>query len=291
MPNPLLTSINRAVYDNRQLGKLFPRYLGTKEHPRGRILSEYRNARRAVGSALKESNKQRAGREVLTSLETAVTAIITEAVNESVSLGIESAETQTQAYIDNGSSITLARQRARTGLLSVAPIATLQQQVTAVMTLIAIGAATSEIIGDGTRLGLLQPAPIQRELARWMAQAVSSGFTEWIVGDADSDDFEFKRQAVAGIDERTTDCCLRVHGQIVGLKEDFHLTGTPRYADDQRDPPFHDYCRTSIALYLPDFDDGYTDDMKEAARLERKARESDNYRAPHPANAFTRVRR
>lgn len=293
MSNPLLISINRAVYDNRQLQLYFARYLGTAAHPRGQLLSAYRNARRAMETALKGNQQQRiiAANEVLQGLSNNARGVILTAVTASVALGIESADVQISAYFDEGETAQIVRQRANVNQLATAPTAQLTQQLTAVAALIVAGAASSEIVGDGTRLGLLQPAPIQNELARWMRQGVSSGFNDWIFGDVGSRrPLPFMRQAVAGIDERTTDCCLKVHGQIVGIDEPFKLTGTPRYSTEQHDPPFHPYCRTSVALYLPDYDDGFTDMMRKASILERKARESDNYEAPHPINAFTRVR-
>jgi len=77
------------------------------------------------------------------------------------------------------------------------------------------------------------------------------------------------KQAIAAIDERTTDCCLRVHGQAVPLAKKFKLTGEPRYGDKQAWSPFHWYCRTSIALVPADeVEDDLTRRMREAAAAE-----------------------
>lgn len=86
---------------------------------------------------------------------------------------------------------------------------------------------------------------------------------------------EFKKQAIATIDDRTTDCCLRAHGQIQDIDDPFELTGTPRYADEVQDPPFHWYCRTSEALYNEAFErfGVTTEKMRDMARLEMDARE------------------
>lgn len=59
----------------------------------------------------------------------------------------------------------------------------------------------------------------------------------------------FKKQAIAAIDDRTTECCLRVHGQIQEMKAPFILTGRPRFADRLQGPPFHWRCRTATTLY------------------------------------------
>lgn len=101
---------------------------------------------------------------------------------------------------------------------------------------------------------------------------------------------EWRKQAIAAIDERTTDCCLRVHGQIQPLDKPFILTGTPRYADEMKAPPFHDYCRTVQALYVEEFEvqGATTDEMRDAARAELKAREDGSRKEIHPAHATSR---
>lgn len=101
---------------------------------------------------------------------------------------------------------------------------------------------------------------------------------------------QWRKQAIAAIDERTTDCCLRVHGQIQLLDAPFKLTGTPRFADEMKSPPFHLYCRTVQALYVEEFEvQGVTtDDMRDAARTELKAREDGSRKEIHPAHATSR---
>lgn len=102
---------------------------------------------------------------------------------------------------------------------------------------------------------------------------------------------QWNKQAIAAIDENTTDCCLRVHGQIQPLGQTFSLTGTPRYADRMQHPPFHGHCRTVEALYLEVFETvGVpTGAMRDAARAELEARASTGRRVEiHPANATSR---
>ena len=64
-------------------------------------------------------------------------------------------------------------------------------------------------------------------------------------------DAQYRRQAIAAIDGRTTRCCLNVHGQIVDLDEPFHLTGSPKFGDYIMAPPFHHRCRTVVTLWHP----------------------------------------
>jgi len=84
----------------------------------------------------------------------------------------------------------------------------------------------------------------------------------------------FQKQAIAAIDHRTTDCCLRVHGQVQPLNSPFVLTGKPRFANRLQGPPFHWRCRTAITLYTADMENvGVpTSQMQDAARAELRAR-------------------
>ena len=101
---------------------------------------------------------------------------------------------------------------------------------------------------------------------------------------------KIQKQVIAAIDERTTNCCLQAHGQIRDEGEPFVLTGTPRYASEIQNPPFHWYCRTAPAPYIPEFEElGITtDDMQEAAREEQKARFFRGRQEIHPASATSR---
>jgi hypothetical protein len=97
----------------------------------------------------------------------------------------------------------------------------------------------------------------------------------------------FKKQAVAAIDARTTDCCLKVLGQVVDLKAKFYLTGEPRYADYLDAPLFHWYCRTSQVLYLPEYDDGLSALMQSSAKKVLDERAAGQRIDRHPADAFS----
>lgn len=104
-------------------------------------------------------------------------------------------------------------------------------------------------------------------------------------------DVQYQKQVVAALDERTTDCCLQAHGQIQNIDDPFILTGTPRYADEIQDPPFHWYCRSSETLYNESFEEVgiTTDQMREAADAEMTARKETGARqAIHPSHALSR---
>jgi len=76
-----------------------------------------------------------------------------------------------------------------------------------------------------------------------------------------------QKQWISVINERTTETCLRAHGQIREMDEPFHLTGTPRFDDEVMFPPGHWNCRSSSVAYHPDFEVGEltTETMREAA--------------------------
>jgi hypothetical protein len=101
----------------------------------------------------------------------------------------------------------------------------------------------------------------------------------------------WRHQAIAAIDERTTDTCLRVHGQIQLLDKPFKLTGTPRFSSRMMHSPFHYNCRTSVSLYHPDMEaiGVATPEMRNAANAERAARGPGDDRVEiHPSDATSR---
>ena len=88
---------------------------------------------------------------------------------------------------------------------------------------------------------------------------------------------EVKKQWFSAIGKKTTDCCLRAHGQIVTVDEPFVLTGTPRFADRMLYPPGHWNCRSTSAMYHPIFEQSlYTDSLRQAARVELQRRQSEH---------------
>ena len=113
----------------------------------------------------------------------------------------------------------------------------------------------------------------------------------------DRTDQKFMRQACCAIDERTTNCCLMVNGQIVGQREKFVLRGTPRFRDEMKNPPFHHYCRTAVTLYQDRMDlipgAVTTQQMVDASRAELSSRlehygTSREREEIHPAHSTSR---
>jgi len=275
-------SINASEKTTRELKALFGK-LGTKENPRGRIVSAYRVARKAIKPEL-EAGNIRAAQDILIELNISVQAAATLILQEAAILGLSQAETEAEIYaLDTTPSIdpvTIAL-----GVNAISAQVDLQTQKT--LSTLATGGDPTLIIGDASRVGLLSPAVVVKEAANWITNiAMLTTIGAMLAPSAES---EFMRQAIAAIDERTTDCCLRVHGQAQPIGKQFELSGTPRYADKMMHSPFHGYCRTSIALVsVKDAKDDLTGMMKSAARSELNARKATGTLVEiHPSDAFS----
>jgi len=127
---------------------------------------------------------------------------------------------------------------------------------------------------------------LQSGLDLWSVAAGLMGM--YFVTGQETSGTPWSRQVIAAIDENTTDCCLRAHGQIQPVGKPFQLFGTPRFADRMMHTPFHWRCRTSIALYHEAMEGigVTTPQMREAARAEINARAKTGFRVEiHPADS------
>jgi len=274
--NPYHAALRQAQRDTRFLRQLFDNFIGNEDHPRGRVLTAYRKARRQIQSIVtaQPRNAEMQVRDVLFTLERDLRDVGQTAIDWAASRGQESAQKQVEAYNEDGAVVAIAAETAATDDLVRGWMAEYQKQEAAALAMMAMGEDPIRIVGDATRMGILQPAPVAAAGASWFAQALGVGMANWLIGrDRKArQGFTYSKQAIAAIDERTTDCCLRVHGQVVPFDGKFKLTGTPRFADEMEWSPFHWYCRTSVAMYHESFEEGETEQMREAARAELEAR-------------------
>ncbi len=271
--------VRSAYQTGVRLNELFGR-LGTSYHPRGRVLMAYRTARRALKGNL---NNPGAVNDALVTLETSVRQSVSENMQRAIDLGAAQAERDLKIHelpapIGGGELI------AQAGEFTEVVIGSVDVQVKATRALVAQQTAEENmaiILGDDTRVGLLTPGPVLREASRWLATMVAAAWSIGVIGPIEQEGrmLEFQKQAISAVDGRTTETCLRVHGQIVALDRPFYLEGTPRYADYMEWPPFHWWCRTSAALFRPDFDIGLTDKMEGTAEeeLARRLDETGKY--------------
>jgi hypothetical protein len=277
---PHARSVQLALRSNAAL-KTITNQMGTTDAPRGRVLSAYRQARRALSSVRNVGEL----RQVLAELRLTLEIIARSTLDAATQYGIKQATAELTALDIAGPPSAYAWQAAL-----LAWLATIDAQLTKVQTLYVLGDGDlGPIVGDASRVGLLAPAPVVNEGAQWAAAVLAGAWLTTVsstlqrTGQSEA----YQRQAVAAIDERTTDCCLRVHGQVVELRERFHTPGTPHYAERQLDPPFHRYCRTTVCLVAREFaDDALTVQMQDAAQSELQARAQTGQRAViHPAHA------
>ena len=96
MANPLEQSLRDARRMNRGLGHLFDRHLGSTRHPRGRILSAYRQARLAMMSAYRDTGPMASINRlsVVGSLRLNVHQFMGEALDDAIEIGQDSADRQ-----------------------------------------------------------------------------------------------------------------------------------------------------------------------------------------------------
>jgi hypothetical protein len=276
-------AVKLALKTGDDLDTIFARILGSQVHPRGAILSAYRQARQALAG---QPLTLAAVAQVLADLQGALQAATT-GVQQAAALGVAQAAKELAIY-----GLTEATAAVTTAVERDAWLAVYAAQANQIRAL-TLNGDRALILGDKGRAGALTPAPMLREGARWLALTTQRGYSDAVATGLRRSgvEDEFQRQAVAAIDERTTDCCLRVNGQVVGMDEPFRLSGTPRYADTLMNPGFHDYCRTSVALVRKrDADDELSQRMRAAARDELRARgpDGENRQRISPATATSR---
>lgn len=275
--NPLRYAHAEALRLARWLDWAFGHFLGSTQHPRGAVLSHYRSARRELRSVLKTKRRTLKPETlgILNRLKAGINATMVDAGEAAVAQGSESAERQLVRYVEDG-----VRYAGQTPRVDIAPqvatvVADFDRQAAQVLALLNRGGdITAEIVGDDHRVGLLQPSGLIATASRQVATAAGAGFIA-AIGRERGQDFGWMKQTIPAIDERTTETCLRAAGQKRHIDEPFHLTGEPRFADDLDWTPFHWYCRTSVALYLPQYDDGLTQALRGDVQRERKRRESE----------------
>ncbi len=276
--NPYLVNIDRALRSSRELGVLFER-MGTKGNETGYLYAGFETARMAVDSALSRNVPDYEVVKILLRQRDVMAGELQSILLEADELGYESAVAQLREYgieIDEREPVDM--EIIESAVLAV--MSRMDAQISAVNALLKISGDREEILGDSSRLGVLRVSDILTTGAVWIAS------TYWDKFQRISRKFDFEKQAVATMDNRVTDCCLRVHGQHIKYKKKFTLTGTPRFADKLFWTPFHWWCRTSIVLYNPVFEDGTTERMKQSAKRVMQYREDGKPIINKPYNAF-----
>ena len=281
--SPHASVLRRALRTNDEIHALFGK-LGSEEHPRGRLLSAYRQARNAISGNVDNPTALAA---ILAQLHAEVERAVIDILALAGELGTGQALGDLRAYDlpeITQRSLTTEQQGLR------ATLAVLEGQITGVQALASQTGDEALIIGDANRVGVLTPGPVKSEAARWTTAAALASYWLSVNGSLRqaSQEDQYLKQAIAAIDERTTETCLRVNGQTQQIGDKFKLTGTPRFADELDAPPFHEYCRTAQALvHVEDAEDELTQEIRGASQAELKAREDGSRQVIHPAFSFS----
>ena len=231
-------SVASALKTVTALGKLTDRLRGKNSA----VYQSYRTVLRALRGNL---NDTYAIMDALQTLEAGIRVAGQDYFKRSSAIGLAQATRDLKIY-DLGDPDAVAGGVAEAIESTVSVV---KEQGNKVISLANADLGDELILGDDSRQGVLRPSTVLGEMAFWLT-AVS--VLSYVAGTKRKMP-EVVRQAVAQIDGDTTDTCLNVHGQIVGENEDFHLTGTPRYADNMYNPAFHRGCRTAVAHILPKY--------------------------------------
>ncbi len=285
--NVHLRVVNDAVRTNRKLASLAGK-LGTKKNPNGKVLVIYRQLRRDIKRVLdsdKSNDEKRRETDQILSVGTlALQGIISNTLTAAGDLGVDSASRQLSLYDIEATRFINQFTSVNSGV--TAAMGAVTSQFDQVLAQVTISADPAIIIGDAARQGILRPSPIVRNSFDVSAALTGALWIDKILSGLEAQKQKFFKQAIATMDNRVTDTCLRVHGQIQPFDDPYRLVGTPRFADEIDAPPFHNHCRTSSALYLPEFDLGITDLLKESARAVLGQRAAGIEFDISPADAF-----
>lgn len=283
--NPLEKAIKSGIRANDMVGDIFAQ-IGNRQHPRGFVTTAYRNALRSMSKALGEANRVDAVKDVMLGLRQNIESNARTLFVSAQEQGAEESRKQLSFYGVNapdvsrvGVELSAQNQSALDAALSV-----VDAQSAAIVAAVLTNHEDSQIVGDDGRQGILRQGEVIAAATFWGTALLWDAFDYWTT--AYSSGIQFQKQAVAALDSRTTDCCLRVHAQVQPLNKPFILTGTPRYADEVDWPGFHWFCRTSGVLYLPQFDDGLSSKMRDGADWFLSQRAAGKKPDRDPADAF-----
>ncbi len=280
--------IQSAVRVNRKL-RAMQDGISPSKHPRNKLTQIYKTTRTAIFNNFENLPELR---NILFLFSSTVSTIVRPLMETSedigriaglTSLARRKIATSGLSQIANPSIITPA-------IVAVKQIA--DSQVAQTIAVATIGGDVSTVIGNGVNsVGFFSQGVLNKQINGFLTAVTSlSQLALWeqFIAEQIADDVYYK-QAVAAIDQNTTECCLIVHGQFQPIDSMFELIGSPRFADLIENPPFHWNCRTATALvHASERFDSLTQEMIDAAASELEARGDDDYRVEiHPAFALS----
>ena len=280
--NPLERAHESALRQNERIGQLFAR-VGTTAYPNGFTVAAYRQASRAIQSAMNEEHPALAVLDVMNELKRSVVAGTKSVLADAVGLGTDEAGRQLRFYGRQSDPKVKLAEATQASVDAVA--SRIDSQTAMISALIITGADPGQIVGTPDQVGVLQASTATSLISQLAANLVWQSFAEWI--SSFNQEQVFKKQVVAALDERTTVCCLEAHGQIQPMNKMFELTGWPRFSDHMDWAPFHRWCRTSIVIYQEQYDLGLTDQMRVSAQEIMNVRAAGGSGYRNPADAFS----
>ena len=261
-PNPLHNSIGRASQDVAELGAIYSSIgIGNRN---GTLRVAYEQARKSYREAGGDIEKIRVVSRIL---RAGVESMARNAIRTAFELGRDSVKSQLGYYgVEDGSE---SSPRSENEMIE-AVLGRLDAQTRTAEAFAALGEPPDVWLGregDQDDAGFISVGAILNPMSDFITSSYSDAWEQGV--DAASRlGFLALKMAVAIVDGRTTKCCLAVHGQIRPFFQPFHLTQPPAWEPYKMTPPFHNYCRTGMAIYVAEFDDGITEDMEAEAGAE-----------------------
>ena len=246
MPNQVQQAVDHAERFNDTIG-LFMQSVGVGGRPVG--------VRGVYDKWIPYLRVQKPTIGLLTEMEAEINLVSQAHAEKASNLGLDYAEKQLGFYeIDEmWGSDTEASLISVTNHAVNSVVSKFNSQKTAAELYIALGYPVEMIVGEGDNTGVFSPsATVKTAISAFLTLLWAS--TDLLFSSSIEEKYKYEKIAVAALDTKTTECCLKVHGQSQPLKKPFHLTGEPRFADFIKFPPFHWFCRTASALYIPEFD-------------------------------------
>lgn len=278
--------IQSALRVNRKL-RAMQNGISPSKHPRNALTQIYRTTRRLIHNNFDDLQELR---NILFLFSSTVSMIIRPLMEDAAKLGsvagLQSLDRRKISTI--GASTAVSSPIVTPAIVAIKQIA--DSQVAQTISVAAIGGSVTTVIGDGVNsVGFFSQGILNKQINGFITAVTAlSQFALWeqFIAQQIADDVYYK-QAIAAIDQNTTECCLIVHGQFQPIDSMFELIGSPRFADLIENPPFHWNCRTATALvHASERFDSLTQEMIDAAASEIEARGDNDYRVEiHPAFA------
>ena len=203
MADPRTRAVKQALQTSEEIRRLFGR-IGTRQYPRGLVLAAYRTALAAMRGS---TDNNRLMDDALGTLRLAVIDAVMDVLNRGVDIGMHQAETELKLW---GISAFGTAGNVDDAARIVSNI--LDNQIQAAWTMKRMGVEEAVLLGDAAHLGIINPTVITRETARWASMTVNDAYGSIVKQSLEKsgDAGQFDKQAVAAIDDKTTDCCLKV---------------------------------------------------------------------------------